>query len=96
MTTTVFYAWQSDSPGKVNRYLIRDALQEAIDRVGRELQIEDALALDMDTQGVPGSPEIANTILAKIKSCAVFVADVTYVGRTCPKRGKKPKSLKFR
>lgn len=30
MSTTVFYAWQSDRPPKENRYFIRDALNEAI------------------------------------------------------------------
>jgi hypothetical protein len=33
MATTVFYAWQSDTPASVNRLLIRKAVEEAIERM---------------------------------------------------------------
>lgn len=33
MGPTIFYAWQSDRPQDSHRYLIRDALQDAIDRL---------------------------------------------------------------
>lgn len=35
MNSTAFYAWQSDRPQNEHRYLIRDALQDAIDRIKR-------------------------------------------------------------
>ncbi|HWE00891.1 MAG TPA: hypothetical protein VG326_00675 [Tepidisphaeraceae bacterium] len=46
MSFTVFYAWQSDREEKVNHYLIRDALQGAIDAVNADLHIEEAPAVD--------------------------------------------------
>jgi len=76
---TIFYAWQSDTPNNVNRGFIRDALEKAIALVKKSLAIEDALDLDHDTQGVPGSPPIAETILKKITACDIFVGDVTLV-----------------
>lgn len=87
MSYTVFYAWQSDTPNNVNRNFIKTALERAIKNVRQSVLIEDAeryieLRFDQDTQGVPGVPEIVNTILRKIETCAIFVPDLTYVAKT--------------
>jgi hypothetical protein len=87
MPFTVFYAWQSDRPNNINRGFIENALKQAIDNLHAEATIEDPvrderIALDKDTQGVPGSPAIADSILQKIDACGVFVADVTPVAST--------------
>jgi hypothetical protein len=58
----------------LNRLKSDATLEPAI----RERQVE----LDKDTQGVAGSPPIAQTILKKIADCSVFVADMTFVGRS--------------
>jgi hypothetical protein len=84
---TVFYSWQSDSPSNLNRSVIERALQEALKRLHSDAALENALRevnveLDKDTQGVAGSPPIAETILQKIKGCAVFVADLSFVGES--------------
>jgi hypothetical protein len=39
------------------------------------------VTLDHDTKGVLGIPAIADTILAKIENCDVFVADVSFTGK---------------
>jgi hypothetical protein len=85
--STVFYSWQSDSPSNLNRSFIERALQEAMNRLKSDATLENALRdrvveLDKDTQGVAGSPPIAQTILQKIKECAVFVADLSFVGES--------------
>lgn len=49
----------------------------ALDRIAVDLEEADRPELDHDTRGVPGSPDIVATILAKIEAAAVFVADVT-------------------
>ena len=77
---TVFYAWQNDTPSKSNRYLIRDLLEGASKSIRNDAIVEDSPRLDYDTRGISGTPEIASTIFSKIKQCAVFVADVTFVG----------------
>jgi len=84
---TVFYSWQSDTPSNVNRTFIEKALEAAIDRVRSDLTLDAAvrevpIQLDKDTQGVPGSPPIAATILEKIETCSAFVADLTFVGES--------------
>ena len=87
MPDKIFYSWQSDLPNPTNRGFIEDALKKAIRNLGQaeneifapnRMDIE----LDKDTQGIPGSPPIADTIFKKIEECAVFVADLTFTGRT--------------
>lgn len=86
MSFTVFYSWQDDRPGKHHHYLIRDALTDAIGRIPESegLAVEEAPRLDHDTKGVSGTPEIAATLFGKIDHCALFVADLTFVGMTNP------------
>lgn len=71
----VFYAWQSNRPD--TRNLIGDALERAVKTVTRNGDIAHAARMDSDTRGLPGSPDIANTILAKIQTSDVFVGDVS-------------------
>jgi hypothetical protein len=73
--STIFWSWQSDLDKRVTRDLVRDALAAAIEDLHAEL--DERHELTSDTQGVPGSPDIVATILAKIDAAAVFVGDVT-------------------
>ena len=82
MDFTIFYAWQSDRIQKTHRYLIRDAANEAVKRIGKDAEIEDSPRLDHDTQDVSGTPEIAGTIYRKIQDSGIFLADLTFVGST--------------
>ena len=83
MATIVFFSWQSDRQG---RNFIEKALQAAIDRISQDVKLEeperDKLQLDRDTKDVPGSPAIFETILRKIGNAAIFVADLTFVGKS--------------
>jgi len=80
----IFWSWQSDIDGKTGRFLIRGALQNAIDKLKQATDIEvpsrDDLHLDHDMLGVSGSPELVRTIFAKVEASEVVVADVTLVG----------------
>jgi hypothetical protein len=86
----IFWSWQSDTPGKIGRFLVRDSLQEAIQQLKEAPDIEEpttkenreALHLDHDVKGVTGSPDLASTIFDKIDVSEVVVADVTLVGQT--------------
>jgi hypothetical protein len=82
MPLTVFYAWQSDTNPKGNHYLIRDALEDAIKALNADVKVEEAIRLDHDTKGKTGTPHVAKTILDKIGNCTIFVADLTFVGKT--------------
>jgi hypothetical protein len=70
----IFWSWQSDTLGNIGRFLVRDALQEAIEQLQEAPDIEEptakehreALHLDHDVKGVTGSPDLARTIFDKI------------------------------
>ncbi len=76
---SAFYAWQSDHPANVNKSFIRDAIDRAIEALNSELNVEDAIRADQDTQGVPGDVNVAEVIFEKIDQCKIFVADVTTI-----------------
>lgn len=87
MTVRIFYSWQSDQPE--DRSFIRSAINAAIKELQQDFALEEAkrdIALDQDTQGVPGSPSVADTILRKIRSADVFVADLTFIPNKSAKR----------
>jgi hypothetical protein len=86
MSVRIFYSWQSDR--KQNRNFIRSALDAAIKELRQDLTLEEPtrnIVADQDTQDVPGTPAIADTILTKIRSADVFVADLTFVASGEPK-----------
>jgi len=99
----VFWSWQSDTPGKIGRHLVRDAIKDAIAVLKQPQDIEEpwereareSLDIDHDRKGVSGTPDLAPTILEKITKAAVFVGDVTLVGEIpssddgTKKKGKK-------
>ena len=72
----VFYSWQSDCAD--SRATIKQALNTAKKVLAKGDQSVE-LIIDEGTTRVPGMPQIDTTILAKIKSCDVFVADITPV-----------------
>ena len=77
----LFYSWQSDLPSSRNWGFIQECIEEAIKVVSAE-SIQLIPALDRDTQGEPGAPDIADTILAKIDNCDMFVCDVSIIAGT--------------
>src|SRR6266550_5322699 len=79
---SAFYAWQSDTPSKINREFISVALNEAAQRITNDSLFDVELSVDSDTQGVPGTPPITDTILKKIETSEIFIPDVTFVART--------------
>lgn len=91
MQHVIFYSWQADRPNNTNRGLIKNALEEAA-ALATDLTVEPRI--DHDTQNVPGSPDIARTILKKIEHSHVFVADVTIINdHTDPRATPNPNVL---
>jgi hypothetical protein len=84
LSQTIFFSWQSDRSTKVCRNFIENALNDAIRRIAADASVDkaprDDLAVDRDTQNVPGSPPIFDTILSKIEKAIIFVPDITFVG----------------
>lgn len=94
MTKPIFYSWQSDSPSTTNRYFVRDCIKDAIKKLNGDQVLDEAVRLDHDTVGIPGTPDIANTIFGKISESAVFVADLTLCSEASSgKRSPNPNVL---
>ena len=73
MPLRIFYSWQSDLPNRTNRGLIAEALTLAAEGLDAEVEIR------RDTEGLSGSPDIAQAIFHQIDGADVFVADVSIV-----------------
>jgi hypothetical protein len=86
MADSIFYSWQSDLPNATNRGFIERALQAAAAAIRDDDSLTVSPVIDRDTLGVPGAPDIATTIFAKIDSAAVFVCDVSIINAGQPSR----------
>lgn len=78
MADTIFYSWQSDLPAAGNKNFLWDCLIRAVKELNKDSICVEA---ERDTQGVSGSPDIAQTIFAKIDQASVFVADISFVNK---------------
>jgi hypothetical protein len=86
----VFYSWQSDLKGSATRYLIQEALEGAVEDIGSDPSLDIEPVVDRDTYGMSGSPSIKEAIFTKIDGAAVFVGDVTTIGKLGPKQRSSP------
>ena len=77
----IFYSWQSDLPNRTNRGFIETALEKAAKSLRADDSIQVDPVIDRDTNGVPGSPDIAGTIFNKIEQSQVFVCDVSIINQ---------------
>jgi hypothetical protein len=82
MPNIVFFAWQLDTPSEHNKKFIWDALVRATSGMAAPSQPELSPRPEMDTQGIPGTPNIVETIFKRIRAGSVFVADLSFVGTT--------------
>ena len=86
--STIFYSWQSDLPNSTNRGFIETALRKAVKELAQDPEIiEPPGEVDRDTFGIPGSPDIAATILKKIEEADACVFDVSIALR--PEKGSR-------
>lgn len=79
MSWSIFYSWQSDSPSRCNRTLIRQALDEAVASFAG-VTVEDSPRVESGMEGIAGTPEVATVMFTKIKKSAIFIGDMTLVG----------------
>ena len=78
MDKVVFYSWQSDLPNNKNRSFIQDCITQAVSNIN-EQQLHIDIAIDRDTKGAIGTPDISATIFSKIERANVFVGDVSFI-----------------
>ena len=81
---SVFWSWQSDAPQRETRGIIKEALELAVAKLNSQVEEsarpDGPYAVDHDTKGLSGSPDIVTSILKKIDEATAFVADVTPIG----------------
>ncbi|ELU4011487.1 TPA: hypothetical protein I7678_20585 [Vibrio vulnificus] len=93
MQENIFYSWQSDCPNNTNRGLIKDALEVAVKTIKDDETISIDPVVDRDTFGVPGSPDISETIFSKIEEASVFVCDVSFIDSSASRKTPNPNVL---
>ncbi len=81
MPGLVFYSWQSDLPNATNRSFILQALENAAKALRNDGSLQVEPVIDRDTFGVPGSPNISETIFGKIDQATVFVCDISIINQ---------------
>ncbi len=87
MKFSIFYSWQSDLPNKTNRTAIETALKKVVKNIkNTELTLE--IAIDRDTKGLSGTPDINKSIFDKIKNSQIFLSDISIINSN-EKTGRK-------
>lgn len=82
MKLKVFYSWQSDLPNKTNRQFIQNCLETALKKIHENNLTISEYAIESDSRGESGTPELASTLFSKIDQCDIFVADVSIINST--------------
>lgn len=88
----IFYSWQSDLTDKYNRNFIEDCLKAAIRKFNKNYNITSfsPVRVDKNTQGLSGTPNIADTIFKKIEQSAAFIGDISYISNAERKKVSNP------
>jgi len=82
LANTIFFAWQLDTKPEDNKTFIWESIVSACEKCENTTTPELSPRPEKDTEGVSGSPNIVQTIFKKIDQCSLFIADVTFVGKT--------------
>lgn len=94
MECKIFYSWQSDLPSQTNEQFIEVALKNVAQKLEDDSALDVIPIFDRDIANVPGSPEIARTILAKIEQSDIFVADVSIINKRQLRNNTKTKKIR--
>lgn len=89
MKFNIFYSWQSDLSNSTNRNPIEEAIKRAVRKLDRD-EVEMEIALDRDTKGVEGSPNISDIIFDKISKSKIFICDISIINSGSDKDKKCP------
>lgn len=79
MKYIIFYSWQSDLPNNTNRGFLESVMNTAIQDFKNNNRYELDPSIDRDTKNIPGSPNITQAIIDKIRTSDAFVADISIV-----------------
>ena len=79
MKVSIFYSWQSDLPGKTNRYFIEGAIEKSLKDINKDNRI--VACIDRDTKDELGSPDIRSS------TCRLLHKMVFHCSSSTHKRG---------
>lgn len=85
---TVFLSWQSDTPRRHGRDLVREALDRAADAIGADASIPFRVLVQSDTENEPGLCNIPETILRRLRESDAVVSDLSFIASTETKQPK--------
>jgi hypothetical protein len=82
----VFFSWQSDTPARIGRTFLSEAIKQAVVQLKVAAGIEEADRLAAPSEAgeerAEGSPRHLKELLKRIDAAATLVADVTPVGQS--------------
>lgn len=82
----VLFSWQSDTPARIGKNFLRDALKEAVEQLKLTASVEEvrrfARPTTADEAGTEGSPGELKELLKSIAESATVVADITPLGQS--------------
>jgi hypothetical protein len=84
MSFSIFWSWQSDIRANCNRTIIRKAIESAMAKVVKKIEIDPMIQdynIYESAVGVSGTPSITDAIISRINNCNIFIADLTLVGK---------------
>ncbi len=79
MKNSIFYSWQSDLPNNTNRGFLESCLKKSLKELDKLGPFSIELAIDRDTKGESGTPDITESIFNKIQKSKVFIADISII-----------------
>lgn len=79
MKVNLFYSWQSDLPSAKNRNLIAFCLRKAIKQLKDEINEVSEFCVESDSRNDIGTPDLAESIFAKIEKSDILVADISLI-----------------
>lgn len=95
MEHKIFYSWQSDLPAQTNEQFIEKALKNVVQKLKDDASLDVNPILDRDIANVPGSPDVAATILAKIEQSDIFVGDVSIINKRQSRNASGAKKIRL-
>jgi len=82
----VFFSWQSETPARIGRSFLCEALRQALEQLKLSAIIEEPQRLagagESDEERAPGSPGQLKDLLKSIDAASTLVADITPIGQS--------------
>lgn len=79
MKLNIFYSWQSDLPNNKNRSFIEQCIVKSCKNVSDSISEISDVAIESDSRGERGTPDLVDVIFSKIDACDIFICDISII-----------------